>query len=160
VMNSPSENSNSSGSLVVYASVGASDAGLGGAATTAAITVNPIADTPAIEGGTVLEDGPLSGLHASRNIADGVTTTHLKVSGITGGRLFVSEGNAEVLDGDFVDFANAIAGFVFTPTPDINGTVGFSVQAATGDSDLQLGGDIVASSIVVTPVPDLPSVSA
>src|SRR5262249_39582632 len=55
-------------SFQVRASVGGSDAGLGGGVVTATITVNPVAHTPSATGATTNEDVPTtSGMVISRN---------------------------------------------------------------------------------------------
>src|SRR4029079_7497837 len=69
-----------------------------------------------------------SGLVVSRNAADGAEVTHFKITNITNGTLFA--GAAQINDGDFITFAQANAGLLFTPTTGFTGTGSFDVQGA------------------------------
>ncbi len=56
-----------------------------------------------------------SGLVVSKNTADGNEVTHVKITNITHGSLFLNDGVTSVANGDFVSFSEAAKGFKFTP---------------------------------------------
>jgi hypothetical protein len=135
-----------------------------GLATTANITVNAVADTPAISPATGANEDAQStgGLVVTRNVNDGNEVTHFKITGITGGTLFQNNGTTQINNNDFIDFATANAGLKFTPTADAYSpanTFGFNIQASTSNVDAGLGGGVVAASITVNPIADTPTVT-
>src|SRR5206468_11629166 len=90
----PATNFFGTGSFNVQASLNNTAAGLGGSAVTAQITVDPVADTPAVTNATTTEDQQTTaGLVISRNPADGAEVTHFKITNITNnGTLFQNDG--------------------------------------------------------------------
>ena len=127
---------------------------------TITILVNPIADTPAITTATTKEDvQTTSGLVTTRNAADGPEVTHFKITSILNGTLFKNDGTTVITNGSFITFAEANAGLKFTPSTNFFGNGSFDVQASTNSADIGLGGSIVATTIVVSPVADTPSVT-
>lgn len=128
---------------------------------TIAITVTPVADTPSVTN-AITQEGTqtTSGLVITRNPADNPEdVTHVKITGITGGTLFLNDGTTPVNEGDFIAFEQAAAGLRFTPTPGFTGTGTFQVQASTSASDAGLGGDIVPALITVFPPNDPPNLA-
>src|SRR5262249_28405895 len=119
------------------------------ATVSAAITVNPSADTPSVTNATTNQDTQTtSGLVVTRNWADGAEVTYFKVTNIKNGTLFLSDGTTPVSANTFVSFGSGTVSLKFTPATDLNGSVpatpfSFDVQAATGSSDALLGGGVV-----------------
>jgi hypothetical protein len=137
-------------SFTVQASVNSTDAGLGGNTTTATITVNPVADTPSVTNATTkLNTQTSSGLVISRNAVDNSEVTHFKITAITNGTLFKSNGTTPVNNNDFITVAEGNVGLKFTPTTNFNGLGNFMVQAALSDSNASLGGGQAAALIMV-----------
>jgi hypothetical protein len=114
------------------------------------INIFPVADTPSVTSATTnANTQTTSGLVISRNPADGAEVTHFKITGITGGSLFKSNGTTPINNGDFITFAEGNAGLKFTPGT-TNGS--FSVQASTSASDAGLGGGTATAVITVNPL--------
>jgi len=158
----PAANFFGNGSFQVAGATDNSGGGLGAAAT-ATITVNPVADTPSITATTTNEDTQsTSGLVISRNAADGAEVTHFKITGITNGTLFQNNGTTQINDGDFITFAQGNAGLKFTPAANLfspSTSFTFTIQSSTANNDGGLGGSTVNASITVNPVADTPSVT-
>ncbi len=93
-----------------------------------------------------------NGLLVTRNTLDGNEVTHVKITNIAHGSLFLNDGVTPVVDGDFVSFDEAELGFKFTPAAGFSGTATFGVQASTSDDDEGLGGDVVTAKVFVVPV--------
>ena len=156
----PAANFNGSGTFNVQASTSNLVGGLGGAVTSAIITVNPIADTPSITNATTNEDTQsTSGLVISRNAADGAEVTHFQITGISNGSLFQNDGTTAIADGDFITFAQGNAGLKFTPAANFSGNGTFTVQASTTSGVGGLGGSTVNATITVNAVNDAPTLS-
>ncbi|MBC8214331.1 MAG: hypothetical protein H8E71_06815 [Candidatus Marinimicrobia bacterium] len=122
------------------------------------ITINPVADTPSITGTTTLEDTQSdTGLVISRNAVDGVEVTHFKITDITSGSLYQTDGTTQINNSDFITYDQGNAGLKFSPGADFNGTASFNLQSSLSSVDGGLGGDEVTASITVTAVNDVPS---
>lgn len=123
---------------------------------TVAITVSPVADTPTVVGATNAENTlSTSGLVLSRSPVDGPEVTHFKVSGLSGGTLYLNDGTTSVPEGAFVSFSQGALGLRFLPATNLYSpvtTFGFSVQAATDATPAGLGGGLATASVWVTPV--------
>jgi hypothetical protein len=127
---------------------------------TITINVTPVADTPSVTHAITLQGTQTtSGLVITRNTADAGEVTHVKITAITNGTLFLNDGTTPVNNGDFVTFAAAGAGLRFTPTPGFTGTASFQIQASTSASDAGLGGDLVPALITVFPPNDAPNLA-
>ncbi len=114
--------------------------------------LRPFANTPSITTAvTTTAQWTTSGLVVTRNSADGNEVTHVKITNITHGSLFLNDGVTPVVDGDFVSFDEAELGFKFTPAAGFSGTATFGVQASTSDNDEGLGGDGVTAKVFVVP---------
>jgi VCBS repeat-containing protein len=149
------------GSFQVRASTSATDAGLGGEAVTATIEVGAVADTPSATGASTLEETPTTdGLEITRNAVDGAEVTHLKVTAISNGRLFLLNGTTEIESNSFITFAQGAAGLRFAPSANFFGAATFKVQAATSNEDAGLGGDVVTITVTVAAVNDAPELSS
>ena len=121
----------------------------------------PVAHTPSVTNASTNEDTPSAGgLVVSRNALDGSEVTDFKVTGITGGTLYLNNGVTVIANGTYVSFTEGAKGLRFTPALNLNspsGTFRFSVQASLSPSDAGLGGSVVTATIAVTPVNDAPS---
>ncbi len=156
----PDSNSFASGTFDVQSATDGADGGLSSGSDTATITVNAIADTPSITDTTTDEDTQSTdGLVVSRNAADGAEVTHFKVMNITGGTLFQNDGTTQIMDNDFITFAQANAGLKFTPTADSITAGSFDIQASTQNMDPGLGGSVVSATINITPIADTPTIT-
>jgi hypothetical protein len=146
----PNPNFYGAASFRVRASTSASDAGVGTDGTIAFIEVQPVADTPSITDGVSSQNqATTSGLVVKRNPADGAEVTHLQITNITGGSLFINNGQTQVQEGDFVNFNQAIAGLKFVPNETANGEGRFMAQAATGPFINTIGGDVITAKIKI-----------
>lgn len=156
----PSLNSVATGHFTLQASTSGVDAGLGGSTVTADINVKVPPGVPSVTSATTSEDvQTTSGLLISRNSSDGAEVTHFRITGITGGKLFQSDGVSPINDGDFITSADAGAGLKFTPSPGFFGTGHFTVQAAINSDNSGAAGVTVTADIFVSASADAPSVS-
>jgi co-chaperonin GroES (HSP10) len=145
----PAPNVFGTASFVVQGATSASGAGTG-AATTASITVAPVADTPAItNASTIVNTQTESGLVVGRNAVDGSEVTHVKVTAVSGGTLFHNDGVTAIPAGTFVTMAQGAAGLKFTPATNSVATGHVSIQASLAANDAGLGGGIATADIVV-----------
>jgi len=96
---------------------------------------------------TVINTQAMNGLVVTRHPLDGDEITFVKVTEITGGNLFRSNGTTPINNGDFVSYSDANVGLRFTPTT--NGSGHFTVQAATAANDAALGGTTATATIQV-----------
>ncbi|MEM8671454.1 MAG: DUF4347 domain-containing protein [Planctomycetota bacterium] len=128
------------------------------------VSVTPIANTPSITASSTIEDTQTtSGLVISRNALDGEEVTHFKITGITGGSLFLNDGVTEISDNEFITAAQGQAGLKFTPDDDSNNTIvtaTFKAQSSLSDSDAGLGGLAATADLSVTEVNDAPELIA
>jgi hypothetical protein len=93
----------------------------------------------------------------SRNGADGAEVTHFKITGITGGALYLNDGTTPITNGSFITFAQASAGLKFTPAANSTASGSFQVQASTSAMDAGLGGGVATATITVIAVNDQPT---
>ena len=125
------------------------------------VTVTAVADAPIAQKATTFEDQQTGGgLFISPNPVDGQTVTFFKITGITGGKVFLSDGTTAVAEGSFISVVDGRSGLKFTPTANANSgggqPFGFTVQGATDAAGAGLGaGTVVPVSVV--PVNDAPS---
>ena len=123
-------------------------------------SVTPVGDTPSVTNATTNEDTQTtSGLVISRNAADGAEVTHFKITAISGGTLYQSDGSTVVSSGDFITVAQGNAGLRFTPSANSTANGSFQVQASTAPLDTGLGGGLATATIVVNPINDAPTTS-
>ncbi|WP_419876898.1 Ig-like domain-containing protein [Brevibacillus centrosporus] len=121
-------------------------------------TIQAPADMPTVTDATTEEDKQTNDLVINPTIAGGASTTHFKITGITGGRLYQNNGVIPIEDGDYITVADGQAGLKFTPSPNAYGTTGFgfNVQAAPGTTGTLLS-EAVHASITVSEVNDAPT---
>lgn len=88
----------------------------------------------------------------------GATTNYFKISGITGGTLYKSNGLTPILENEFITVSEGLAGLKFKPNADANGTTGFSfmVQGAPLADGAKLS-DPETATIIVKEVNDAPT---
>jgi co-chaperonin GroES (HSP10) len=119
---------------------------------TATITVSPVADVPSVTPATtIVNTQTTSGLVISRNAVDGTEVTHFKITNITNGTLFKSDGTTQITNGTFITFAEANAGLKFTPAHNLaspSSNFSFQVQGATSSSGAGLGSAATATITV------------
>lgn len=155
----PAANSSANGSFKVQGATSAIGAGLSTASATATITVHPVGDIPLVSNATTPEDTQSdSGLVIKRNSVDDIEITHFKISVISGGTLYKTNGNSVISNNSFITAKEAGDGLKFTPTPNSTADGSFNVQAGT---DAVGGGLSVAATarITVTPVNDPPEIT-
>ena len=125
------------------------------------VQVNPVADTPSITSATTLPNTQTtSGLVVTRNAADGAEVTHVKVTNIANGSLFLNNGTTAVPAGSFVPYSDASMGFKFTPALNFQGDATFDIQASTSNVDGGLGGAVVTATISVSERVSIDTVNA
>jgi hypothetical protein len=145
----------------VYASLSNTDAGIGGSPALATITVQPAPLTPSITPTTTPEDTQsTSGLVLTPDAADAGVTTHFKITSITNGQLYLTDGVTAIVNNTFVTVAQATAGLKFTPSPNYFGSASFNAQASLSNTDAGLGATVISAAITVTPVADTPSITS
>ena len=148
----PSPDSFATGSFNVQASVGNTDAGLGGGIVTATITVTPVADTPGVTNATtIINTQSSSGLVITRNPVDGNEVTHFRIEGILNGTLFKNDGVTQLPTNTFITVAEGNAGLKFTPATNLispASTFRFSVRGATSATGNGLSASATATITV------------
>jgi co-chaperonin GroES (HSP10) len=126
------------------------------------LTVNSVADTPSVTVATTSEDTQTSaGLVITRNAVDNGEVTHFKITAITSGTLFKSDGTTQINNGDFITAAEGNAGLKFTPGSNLfspGSSFGFNVEAALSAGGAGLS-PATSATITVSPVADLPLVT-
>ena len=124
------------------------------------LNVTPVADTPTAGTATTFEDTQTGPIPVTKNANDGAEVPYFKVTAITNGLLFYSDGTTAIPVGSFVQYSDVGAGLKFTPFTNLNSSsaaFGFTVQSSTANSDEGLGGNPATAIITVTPVNDAPS---
>lgn len=116
------------------------------ATTSFMIEVAPVADNISIDD-TSLDIGSMVTLPIARNAVDGEEVSHIKISNITNGTLYLNDGTTEVSNGEFIPFSEGISGLQFMATA--AGTGGFTAQGATGEGESYLGGAEVTPTITI-----------
>jgi len=120
---------------------------------TATITVTPIADTPLVTPATTtINTQTTSGLVISRNAVDSTEVTHFKITNITNGTLFKSDGTTQLTNNQFITFTEGNAGLKFTPAHNLvspSSTFSFQVQGATSSGGAGLS-PAATATITVT----------
>jgi hypothetical protein len=134
---------------------GGSDPKTSALAATASFTITPVADTPSVTDATTsINTQTESDLFISRNPVDGDEVTHFKITNITNGTLFQTDGTTPINNGDFITYAQASTGLKFTPATGLSSptsTFKFDIQASISDNDTGLGGSVITAMITVNP---------
>ncbi|MCF6239101.1 MAG: tandem-95 repeat protein, partial [Candidatus Marinimicrobia bacterium] len=119
------------------------------------VSVNPIADTPNATNATANGDNQTTdGLVILRSGVDGTEVNHMKITNIINGTLFLNDGTTAISDGEFISTAQGAKGLKFTPTPGIETDGLFDIQAATGNDDSFLGGEVITDTIFYNSFPE------
>jgi len=138
-------------SFNVHGATDGSGSGLSPAAT-ATITVNPVADVPSVTPATtIVNTQTTSGLVISRSAVDGTEVTHFKITNITNGTLFKSDGTTQITNNTFITVAEGSAGLRFTPRHNLaspSSIFSFQVQGATSSGGAGLGSAATATITV------------
>ena len=120
-------------------------------------TATGTAGTPSVTDATTDEDTQTtSGLVITANTANGDATANYKITNITNGTLYKSNGTTVIANDTFITKAEGAAGLKFTPDANFNGDGSFDVQASTTADDTGLGGSVVTATITVNAVNDAP----
>ena len=157
---------NASGSAVITVTVqdagGTANGGVDTTVRTFTVAVTAVADTPGVTGATTAEDTqtPNGSLVISRSAVDGVEVTHVKITNIQHGTLYLHDGVTAIPANSFITVAQAGAGLKFTPAANYFGLAGFDVQASVSNVNAGLGGSVVTAPITVTAVADPPQVTS
>ena len=122
--------------------------------------VGSTADKPDVTNATTDEDTQTAGgLVITPDARDNGAVTHFKISNITGGTLFLNDGETPISDGQFIPAEEAEKGLKFTPEQDANSPSGdnfsFDVQGAFDADGKGLGPEATAV-ITVREVNDKP----
>jgi|GEM_PF-4076857 len=130
--------------------------GQGGTAIgTAIIIVTPVGDTPQVSNGSALNGRESNLIFVSPNAADGSEVTHFRISGISGGTLYLADGVTQVNSGDFISVAQGQAGLKFTPGSGSVGEGSFRAEASEDGLTVAAQSGVATSTIAVT-VPNQP----
>jgi len=78
----------------------------------------------------------------------------MKITSIINGSLFLNDGSTPVNNGEFISTAQGTKGLKFTPTPGIAADGFFDIQAATGNQDSFLGGEVITDTIFYNSFPE------
>ena len=114
------------------------------------VAVNPVADNPSItNASTSTGVQTQSGLVITRNPVDGAEVTHYKITDIKLGVLYQNDGVSIINNNSFITAQQGSAGLKFTPAYGISENGSFKIQAATGPSDLKLGGEKISAVIAI-----------
>ncbi|MBF0187511.1 MAG: cadherin domain-containing protein [Magnetococcales bacterium] len=155
----PSADRNDAASFKVKACASASDTTTCSSEVTSTITITPVGDTPSVASATTYEDAQSSAITISRNTSDGTEVTHFKITSISGGTLYKSDGTTAISANSYITYAEGTAGVKFTPTADSTTSGSFSVQSSEDGTTVAAQSDTVATStITITPVGDTPTV--
>ena len=152
----PAPNSTAAGLFDVESSEDGTTVAAQSAKATSTITVTPVGDTPTAANVVVLEDTQSGLIRLDRNANDGPEVTHLRISGISGGSLFLADGVTPVNNGDFITVTQGQAGLRFTPPANITTPGSFDVQASEDGATVAAQSGTVTSTITVVPVGDTP----
>jgi hypothetical protein len=127
------------------------------------ITVNAIADTPAVTSATTNENTQTaSGLVLDRNVADGAEVGYFKIGLIKGGTVYKNDAITQINNEQFITYAEGHAGLKFKPIANAfspNTIFSFEVRASLTNQLDGVGGTAVTATITVNPVAELPSVT-
>jgi hypothetical protein len=95
----------------------------------------------------------------NRNANDGAEVTHFRISGITNGTLYKSDGVTVINNGDYITFAEAQAGVKFTPPLNSNLNGSFDVESLENGLTAAAQSGAAMSTITIGPVGDTPQVA-
>src|SRR5207302_3183388 len=84
---------------------------------------------------------------------------NFKITNITGGTLFKSNGTTVIANNSFITTAEGGAGLKFTPAANLIVNGSFQVQSSTDNVGTVLSAGAATATITVTPIADTPSVT-
>ncbi|QDU31357.1 Calcium-dependent protease precursor [Anatilimnocola aggregata] len=155
----PSANSNDAGRFTVELSQDGSTLAAGTSPTIAMVSVTPVGDTPQITSLSTLEDKLSGAIVINRHAADGMEVTHFKITGITGGTLYKSDGVTVIANGTFITVAEGQAGVRFLPSMNINAVGAFHAESSQNGTTVAAQSNLAAGTIAVTAVNDAPIIA-
>jgi len=127
-----------------------------GATTSSSVIVNVyrVAHSPSVTNATTLINTPTNtGLVITPNPLDGPAQGYYQIENISGGTLFQHDGTTPIINGQFITFAQGLAGLIFRPALNSTAAGRFTVQAAaTPNVSGLVAGRITATITVVVPV--------
>lgn len=156
----PAANSNAAGRFDVELSANGNTVLPDTSKATSIISVVPVGDTPQVANSSTLEDTLSAPIAIQRNAADGAEVSHFKISGISGGTLFKSNGVTAIPNGAFITAAEAAAGVRFKPSANSTVAGRFDVESSQNGNTVAAQSGKATSTIAVTAVNDLPTISA
>ena len=133
-----------------------------GATTGSSLVVNVyhVAHTPSVTGAWTLPSTPTSGgLVITPSPLDGPAQGFYLITNISGGGLFQHDGMTQIRNGQFITFAQGLAGLVFNPVPNSTANGNFTVRAAGVPNVASLVASPITATIAVLPVAHVPTVS-
>ncbi|MFO0870718.1 MAG: choice-of-anchor U domain-containing protein [Pirellulales bacterium] len=155
----PAANSNVAGHFDVESSQNGTTVAAQSGKAISTIGVTPVGDTPQVANVTTLEDTLSAAIVLSRHASDGAEVTHFRVSNITGGMLFKSDGTTPIASGDFLSYAEGQSGVKFLPAANSNVAGHFDVESSQNGTTVAAQSGKATSTIGVTPVGDTPQVA-
>ncbi|MDB5303423.1 MAG: uncharacterized protein JWM97_972, partial [Phycisphaerales bacterium] len=120
------------------------------------VLVTAVAHTPSVSNAATNENHQTTGgLIVTPSALDAALSGFFKITAITGGTLFQSDGTTPIADGSFITFAQGQAGLRFSPATNSIAGGSFSVQASTSGSNAGLAGTVITAAITVNGPPVL-----
>ncbi|TKB11846.1 cadherin-like domain-containing protein [Desulforhopalus sp. IMCC35007] len=107
-----------------------------------------VADAPVVSSVATFTATPSDPIYVTPSSADGAEVTHFKITEITNGKLYLSDGVTPVIENDFITVADGSSGLIFTPFSDTSGS--FKVVASDNGTTVAPGSVSSTSSIAVT----------
>lgn len=112
---------------------------------------------PQVGNSTTLEDTLSAAMLIAAAGNPGIT--YFRISGITGGTLFKSNGTTPVNNGDFLTVGEGQAGVRFLPSANSNAAGKFDAELSLDGATVIAGSGKATSTIAITPVGDTPQVA-
>ena len=95
----------------------------------------------------------------SPNAMDGAEVTHFKITFVTGGTLFKTDGITPIMPGGFITAGEGAAGLRYLPATNTFGAGLVSVQASASASNAGVSGDPATAVVNIYPAADTPNIS-
>jgi outer membrane protein assembly factor BamB len=155
----PLPQSNTAGRFVAEASLDGQIVLSEGGAGNGIVPIIPVGDTPRVTNSVTDEDTLTSPIVIQPHIADGPEVTHFRITGISGGTLFQSDGVTPIVNGAFITASEASAGVKFRPADDSVADGQFEVESSQDGLNVAAQSGKAISVISVRPVNDAPEFS-
>lgn len=147
--------------ITVRASIGPSDAGVGGAPATATVVVTPNARTPQVTNAETNEDTTTSsGLVITPGAGNGPEVTHFKIVSVPKGTLLMPDGVTAIGAGSFIPASVGAAGLKYRPEPNDFGIIEVQIAASLSAADSGIANPAATATITIHSVNDAPSLAA